>query len=121
MMKQILLITDGRSNVGISPVVAAAHAKAEGIIVHVIGVLDAYELSEYGAEEIHETARAGGGISRLVTPSQLSETVQMITRKTVVQTIQQVVSEELKGILGHSRLEALPRRSAPRWSGSLTT
>ncbi|MCZ8517583.1 VWA domain-containing protein [Paenibacillus filicis] len=107
-MNQIILITDGCSNVGVSPVVAAAHAKAEGITVHVIGVLDAHVASEHSAEEIHETARAGGGLSRLVAPSQLSETVQMVTRKTVVQSIQQVVGQELRTILGHSKLESLP-------------
>ncbi|CAG7656368.1 VWA domain-containing protein [Paenibacillus allorhizosphaerae] len=107
-MKQIILITDGCSNVGISPVVAAAHAKAEGIVVHVIGVLDGGGIGEQGAEEIQEIAKAGGGMSRMVQPAQLSQTVQMMTRKTVIQTIQQVVSEELRTILGHSKLEALP-------------
>ncbi|TVY06788.1 vWA domain-containing protein [Paenibacillus cremeus] len=107
-MKQIILITDGCSNVGISPVVAAAHANAEGIVVHVIGVLDDSEIGEHGAEEIHEIARAGGGMSQMVQPAQLSQTVQMMTRKTVVQTIQQVVSKELQTILGHSKLESLP-------------
>lgn len=107
-MEQIILITDGCSNVGISPVVAAAHAKAEGIVVHVVGVLDSGGIGEQGAEEIQEIARAGGGMSRIVQPAQLSQTVQMMTRKTVIQTIQQVVSEELRTILGHSKLEALP-------------
>ncbi len=32
------MITDGCSNVGIDPVIAAAHAQAEDIIVNVIGV-----------------------------------------------------------------------------------
>jgi Ca-activated chloride channel family protein len=107
-MKQIILITDGCSNVGISPVVAAAHAKAEGIIVHVVGVLDGSYIGEQGAAEIRQIAEAGGGMSRMVQPAQLSQTVQMMTRKTVVQTIQQVVSQELRSILGHSQLEALP-------------
>lgn len=106
-MKQIILITDGCSNVGISPVVAAAQAKAEGIIVHVIGVLDSSEISELGASEIREIAEAGGGMSRIVQPAQLSQTVQMLTRKTVVQTIQQVVGKELRAILGHSQLDEL--------------
>lgn len=107
-MKQIILITDGCSNVGISPVVAAAHAKAEGIIVHVVGVLHAGDTDDSAAAEIAEIAKAGGGMSRMVQPSQLSPTVQMMTRKTVAQTIQQVVGQELRSILGHSRLEALP-------------
>lgn len=108
-MKQIILITDGCSNVGISPVLAAAQAKAEGIIVHVIGVLHDGEAEDSEAvAEIGEIASAGGGMSRMVQAAQLSSTVQMMTRKTVVQTIQQVVSHELRSILGDSRLEALP-------------
>ncbi|WP_028551923.1 vWA domain-containing protein [Paenibacillus sp. UNC451MF] len=107
-MKQIILITDGCSNVGVSPVIAAAHAKAEGIVVNVIGLIDSSEIGEHGVEEINETASAGGGISRLVNASQLSQTVQMMTRKTVVQTIQQVVGKELQHILGDSKIESLP-------------
>jgi Ca-activated chloride channel family protein len=108
MMKQIILITDGCSNVGVNPVTAAAHAYAEGIVVNVIGVIDDGDLGERGAEEIAEIARAGGGMSRIVTPAQLTQTVQMVTRKTVVQTIHQVVNEELKQILGQGGVAALP-------------
>lgn len=100
MMKQIILITDGCSNVGIDPVVAAAQAQQEGIVVHVIGVIDQGEIGELGATEIAEIARAGGGMSRIVNSVQLSQTVQMMTRKTVTGTIQQVVEQELKAILG---------------------
>ncbi|WP_281883908.1 hypothetical protein [Paenibacillus sp. YYML68] len=107
-MKQIILITDGCSNAGISPVIAAAQAKAEGIIVNVIGVSDLGETGRLGASEIEEIAKAGGGISRMVRPVQLSQTVQMMTRKTVMQTVQRAVGEELRVILGHSRVEALP-------------
>ncbi|WP_168123498.1 hypothetical protein [Paenibacillus sp. HB172176] len=107
-MKQILLITDGCSNVGMSPVVAAAHAQAEGIAVNVAGILDHGDVGELGAAEIEEIARAGGGISRLVSMRQLSQTVQMMTRKTVVQTIQTAVQKELKQVLGNGSIEALP-------------
>lgn len=99
-MKQIILITDGCSNVGISPVVAAAHAFADGVVVNVIGVIDQGEIGEHGATEIADTAKAGGGISRIVSASQLAHTVQMMTRKTVAHTIQQVVNKELRHILG---------------------
>lgn len=107
-MKQILLITDGCSNVGMSPIVAAAHAKSEGIAVNVVGVVDHGELGEYGASEIHEIARAGGGLSRLVQAKELAQTVQMMTRKTVVQTIQLAVQRELQSVLGNDSIEALP-------------
>ncbi|QJC50222.1 hypothetical protein HGI30_00415 [Paenibacillus albicereus] len=108
-MKQILLITDGCSNVGLNPVVASAEAFAEGITVNVVGVLDGGDLGEYGAKEIQEIAHAGGGMSRMVSTRQLSQTVQMMTRKTVVQTIQQAVQKELKSVLGGTgALEDLP-------------
>ncbi len=107
-MKQILLITDGCSNVGMSPVVAAAHAKSEGISVNVVGILDHGDVGELGAAEIDEIARAGGGLSRLVNMRQLSQTVQMMTRKTVVQTIQLAVQKELKQVLGNESIESLP-------------
>ncbi|TYP68011.1 VWA domain-containing protein [Paenibacillus methanolicus] len=107
-MKQILLITDGCSNVGVSPVVAAAQAHAEGIAVNVVGVLDQGDLGEFGSAEIEEIARAGGGLSRLAHTRQLSQTVQMLTRKTVVQTIQHAVHRELKQVLGASSIEELP-------------
>lgn len=107
-MKQILLITDGCSNVGISPVVAAAHARSEGITVNVVGVLDGGDVGELGAAEIEEIARSGGGLSRMVHTRQLSQTVQMMTRKTVVQTIQLAVQKELKQVLGDGSIDALP-------------
>ncbi|PYI50234.1 VWA domain-containing protein [Paenibacillus flagellatus] len=114
-MKQILLITDGCSNVGLSPVVAAAHARREGIVVNVVGVVDDGELGERGATEIAEIARAGGGMSRIVAPGALTETVQMMTRKTVVQTIQQAVQHELRQLIGPTAaLEKLsPDRRGP--------
>lgn len=106
-MDQIILITDGCSNVGISPVVAAAQAQADGIVVNVIGIVDDSVMGESGAVEIAEIARAGGGMCRTVSSSQLSGTMQMMTRRTVAHTIQQVVGQELKQILGHDRLEEL--------------
>ncbi|ANE45980.1 hypothetical protein SY83_06430 [Paenibacillus swuensis] len=107
-MKQIILITDGCSNVGVSPVVAAAQALTQGISVNVIGVIDHGEIGELGAAEIEEIARAGGGMSRIVGTGQLSQTVQMVTRHTVAHTIQQAVNRQLQHILGESTIAALP-------------
>ncbi|MEO3947878.1 VWA domain-containing protein [Gorillibacterium sp. CAU 1737] len=104
-MKQIILITDGCSNVGVSPVVAAAHALSEGITVNVVGVVDQGEIGLLGSEEIREIARAGGGLSRMVGSANLSQTVQMMTRKTVSHTIRQVVGAELKAIMGRESVE----------------
>lgn len=99
-MKQIILITDGCSNVGISPVAAAARALAEGIVVNVIGVIDEGETGHYGIEEINDIARAGGGLSRMVAPSMVAQTMQMMTRKTMLHTIHDAVNHELKQIVG---------------------
>jgi Ca-activated chloride channel family protein len=108
MLKQILLITDGCSNVGLSPILAAAEAHSLGVTVNVIGVIDQGELGLLGMEEIQEIASAGGGLSRIVNPDQLSQTLQVLTRKTVSQTIGQAVAKELEHILGHKQLEQLP-------------
>lgn len=99
-MKQILLITDGCSNVGVSPVLAAAEAREDGITVNVVGVIDYGMIGELGSREIEDIAKAGGGISQIVGTRQLAHTMQMMTRKTVVQTIQQAVNRELTQILG---------------------
>jgi Ca-activated chloride channel family protein len=106
-VKQIILITDGCSNVGLSPVIAAAQALLEDIVVNVVGVIDNNEIGEMGAMEISEIAKAGGGISRIVSTLALAKTVQMMTRKTVMNTIQQAVNKELRHIVGTTSLEAL--------------
>ncbi|GAV15937.1 hypothetical protein PBN151_5922 [Paenibacillus sp. NAIST15-1] len=111
MMKQILLITDGCSNVGIQPAIAAAEARENGITVNVVGIVDHGTIGQLGACEIEEIAGAGGGVSRIVQSHELSQTIQMMTRKTVVQTIQQAVNKELKLILGDAAtdgVQALP-------------
>ncbi|MNJ48492.1 von Willebrand factor type A domain protein [compost metagenome] len=106
-MKQIMLITDGCSNVGESPVMAAAIAKQEGIIVNVVGIVDYGTIGELGSLEISEIAKAGGGMSQLVGTEKLSQTMQMMTRKTVVQTVQMAVNRELRHILGNQTIEDL--------------
>jgi Ca-activated chloride channel family protein len=106
-MKQIILVTDGCSNEGVSPVVAAAHALAEGIVVNVIGVMDQGEFAQKGMIEIDDIAKAGGGISRIVRSQLLAKTMQMVTRKTVSHTIQQAVNKELRQMMGIADLESL--------------
>lgn len=109
-MKQMIMITDGNSNEGVSPVTAAAQAYAKGIVVNVIGVVDREIDGMRGEREIEAIARAGGGIHRIVVPSRLAHTMQMMTRHTVVATIQQVVNQELRAIMqdDQATLAALP-------------
>lgn len=108
-LKQILLITDGCSNTGEDPIAMAALAKEQGITVNVIGVMQNDHLGDQGRQEIDGIAMSGGGISQIVYTQQLSQTVQMVTRKAMTQTLQGVVNSELKQILGNSSsMEDLP-------------
>ena len=106
-LRQILVVTDGCSNSGISPIAAATLAREQGITVNVIGVIDKNELGEQGEQEIREMAQAGGGMHDIVYPAQLAQTVQMLTRKAMTRTIQHVVNKELKQILGESEMDNL--------------
>ncbi|MFC5464890.1 vWA domain-containing protein [Lederbergia graminis] len=108
-LKQILLITDGCSNQGEDPVAMAALAQEKGITVNVIGVMENDTIDEKGLQEIEGIASSGGGISQVVYATQLSQTVQMVTRKAMTQTLQGVVNKELRQILGKEvDMEELP-------------
>jgi Ca-activated chloride channel family protein len=108
-IRQILLITDGCSNQGDDPSAMAALAREEGITVNVIGVMEQDIIDEKGMKEIESIALSGGGVSQIVYAQQLSQTVQMVTRKAMTQTIQGVVNKELQQILGKAKtLEDLP-------------
>lgn len=100
-LKQILLITDGRSNKGEDPRAAAALAYQQGIIVNVIGILNQQQEEESsGLQEIDDISLSGGGVSQLVYQEALSQTVQTVTKQAMTQTIQGFVNSELKQILG---------------------
>jgi Ca-activated chloride channel homolog len=108
-LRQILLITDGCSNEGADPAAMSALAREQGITVNVIGVMENDRIDEQGIREIEAIALSGGGVSQIVYAKQLSQTVQMVTRKAMTQTIQGLVNQELKQILGSSNtLEDLP-------------
>jgi Ca-activated chloride channel homolog len=108
-LRQVLLITDGCSNQGEDPIAMAALAKEQGITVNVIGVMENDAIDERGMEEIEGIAMSGGGVSQIVYAQQLSQTVQMVTRKAMTQTLQGVVNKELKQILGNNAsMEELP-------------
>lgn len=108
-IKQILLFTDGCSNVGEDPIAMAALAKEHGISINVIGVMENDVIDEQGMREIKGIAAQSGGVSQIVYAKALSQTVQMVTRKAMTQTIQGVVNKELKQILGSDmNIEDLP-------------
>ncbi|MDQ0163401.1 VWA domain-containing protein [Aeribacillus alveayuensis] len=108
-LKQILLLTDGRSNQGEDPVAMAALAKEQGITINVIGIVDGNVIDQDAVAEIEGMAMAGNGVSQIVYSHQLSQTVQMVTRTAMTQTLQGVVNRELQQILGKkASLEELP-------------
>ncbi len=108
-MKQILLITDGCSNQGEDPIAMAALAREQGVTINVIGVVEQDTIDEQGMQEIEGMASAGGGVSQIVYSTQLSQTVQMVTKQAMTQTLQGVVNKELQQILGaKTSMEDLP-------------
>ncbi|WP_010285410.1 vWA domain-containing protein [Bacillus timonensis] len=108
-LKQILLITDGCSNQGEDPIAMAALAREQGVTINVIGVVEQDTIDEQGMQEIEGMASAGGGVSQIVYSTQLSQTVQMVTKQAMTQTLQGVVNKELQQILGaKTSMEDLP-------------
>ncbi|MDA7028368.1 VWA domain-containing protein [Bacillus sp. CLL-7-23] len=108
-LNQILLITDGCSNRGEDPQAIAAFAKEQGITVNVIGIMEEGSMDQSAMSEVEGIALAGGGVHQVVYASQLSQTVQMVTKKAMTQTLQGVVNQELKQILGkQTEMDELP-------------
>lgn len=99
-LKQLLLITDGCSNMGDDPVDVARSARERNITVNVIGIIDDTSKDSGGIEEVEDIAKAGGGMSRIVELEALSQTVQLLTRQAMTATIKGVINQELQQILG---------------------
>lgn len=100
-LKQILLLTDGCSNSGISPIKAAGSAFGTGITVNVIGILEDHQSETDDAFlEVERIAAAGGGVHQIVYKEDLSQTVQAVTTQAMSQTIQGFVNKELTQIFG---------------------
>ncbi|ABW17991.1 vWA domain-containing protein [Alkaliphilus oremlandii] len=100
MIKQMILVTDGQSNVGGSPIIAAEKAYRNGIIVNTIGIVDGKESNEDALNEIVEIAKAGGGTYEYSYINELFQTMQSLTYQTVNKTLQEVVSKQLKEMIG---------------------
>lgn len=106
-IQQILVVTDGCSNIGADPVEAATQARRQGIVVNVIGVLDGGVNGKPGYAEAMSIADAGGGMCRVVQPTELSATAQMMTHQTMQMALAQIVNKELMQSLGKTT-EDLP-------------
>lgn len=99
LIKQIILVSDGESNVGIDPVEVSKKAREMGIIVSTIGIVNS-QTKEKPLAEIQQIANQGGGIWEITDLESFSKTMEMLTIKTVHKTIQEAVNKELKSILG---------------------
>lgn len=100
-IRQIIVITDGKSNIGISPIDAARQANKLGIVVSTIGIINQnHDSDERDIEELEGIAKAGGGLCDYTHLENLSMTVQVMTQKTAQKTIEQIVSRQLKSIIG---------------------
>ena len=109
-IKQIIVVTDGRSNIGTSPVEAAGKAFALGITVSTIGIINHRDSKdEKDIEEVEEIARAGGGLCEYSHMENLAMTMQDLTHKTAQRTIEQIVSRQLRSIIGENIEDMEPR------------
>lgn len=110
-IQQIIVITDGKSNMGISPADAAGRANRIGITVSVIGIIDRDENNgEKDIEEVEGIAKAGGGLCEYTHLENLGRTMNLVTRRTAQKTIEQIVSRQLKSMMGVD-IEKLEPRS----------
>ena len=98
MLKQIILISDGQSNTGPNPANIAELALEKSIIVNTIGIVDSKE-NQSSIFELEEIAERGGGVCELTSIDNLSETLSRLTVKSVYNTVEEIVSQELKEVL----------------------
>ncbi|SNT23478.1 Ca-activated chloride channel family protein [Anaerovirgula multivorans] len=108
VIKQIIVVTDGESNVGGNPVDAAKEAYRKNIIVNTIGIVDQKQEDEKPLTEIIDIAEAGGGIYEYTYIDDLYQTMQSVTYKTVNRTIQEAVNKQLKEMIGQNLDDMTP-------------
>jgi len=106
MIKQIIVVSDGKSNKGPNPSEMAKLALSKGIRVSTIGIID--NLDESSVLELESIAENGGGICELTKLDNLSETLSRVTVQTIYQTIEEVVSNQLKSIIDEELDELKP-------------
>jgi len=105
-VKQIIVVTDGKSNMGGNPVTAAAEASKYNIVVNAIGIIGDREDEEH-LNEIVQISKAGGGTWESTLVSNLGCTLLAVTQKTINKTIHTIVGNQLKEIIGGS-VEDIP-------------
>ncbi|MBE6082241.1 VWA domain-containing protein [Acidilutibacter cellobiosedens] len=108
VINQMILVTDGESNTGISPVEAAKISCEKGIKVSTIGIVDNMR-KEKSLVELEMTAQAGGGIGEITDIESLYQTLSKVTVNSVYKTIEEAVNKELKNIINKDMTEIQPK------------
>lgn len=103
----MIIISDGQSNTGPNPVNMAALAFDNSIIVNTIGIID--NENPLPIFELESIAENGGGICELSNINNLSEALSRLTVKSVYNTVEEMVSQELKEILDLNMEEINPK------------
>ncbi|WP_432404943.1 VWA domain-containing protein [Wukongibacter sp. M2B1] len=109
-INQIIVVTDGRSNIGGDPTIAARQAASQNIIVSAIGIVNRSEEDESPIEEVQKIAQNGKGEWELTYIENLSSTLQMVTQRTVNKTLSNVVNKQLKEIIGAELEDIKPQK-----------
>lgn len=112
IIRQMVVITDGHSNEGCSPVGAARAALSRGVAVSAIGILDGGQLGERGRREVNAIAGAGGGAADFALTTDLSRTLHDVTWRVTQCTLNVIIERELKKIIGLPLIEIPPEQRA---------
>ncbi|GAB6085591.1 vWA domain-containing protein [Alkaliphilus crotonatoxidans] len=107
-IRQIVLVTDGESNMGGDPVLAARAALRQGITVNTVGIIAQNQQKEKPFEEIVNIAKAGGGLYEYSYIEALSQTIQSLSYQTVSSTLKETVNRQLKEIIGSDLSQMAP-------------
>lgn len=108
MIKQIIIVTDGCSNIGGNPALAASRARQQGITVNIIGIMDQKNQEEKSFDEIVSIAEAGGGNHEYTYIDNLYQTIHSLSYKTVSNTIQEAVNQQLRELMSQDLNEMPP-------------
>ncbi|MBF8983601.1 VWA domain-containing protein [Lutibacter sp. B2] len=109
LIEQLIVVTDGRSNVGGSPMTAAKEAASKGVIVNAIGIMNNDHGEDDSLYEVQKIAEAGGGIWENTIIKNLGHTMYAVTQKTVNKTIETMVGKKLKEIMDTELEDIVPQ------------
>ena len=108
-IKQIIVVTDGKSNAGGSPITAAREALRNNIMVNAIGIVEQGENEDH-LNEIIDIAKAGGGAWEHTSVSNLGYSMMAVTQRTVNKTIHSIVGKQLREIISGGIEDISPDR-----------